>query len=452
MLCQGTEERGKRMEQCEKPELGDALENGVITTWDIQHIEPLPRKRRSRCEWRTWGAVMKNKTLSSKKKVSWVRTSTMVAGVLSMMISMNIVQAADMETNSSAGASGSRPLQSPHLVRTIDLSHIGSVVAIRKLSFSPDSRYLGIVLDPEMGKTDIVVWNMETGKPQSHIHCPYQYGVLTDHDLLWSRDGKTISFGAKRQWDPMTGEALPDNPAIGRAARLNKDGSKMLTIVGALGQPSYIHVYDTQTWEVQKIYLDGFVAISANWTAKGKIFVNTSLSHALYSKSIDGYQPQTSYDKAYRLLDPTGNNMAKTLWLKARETGDAKEPFTYSADAGVVVGINPETNQIILGSGIVLDGETLDINRSYQDFLRKIFDGELGFLISNDGKRMYTKGALFKYGDHKSTPNRVIDFSSNKVIAEFDALVDHGDGFSLGADGKSLAIANSKSVQIYQVQ
>ncbi|WP_199104499.1 hypothetical protein [Aquitalea sp. ASV11] len=35
MLCQGTEEKGKRQEQCAKPEMGDALANGIVTTWDI---------------------------------------------------------------------------------------------------------------------------------------------------------------------------------------------------------------------------------------------------------------------------------------------------------------------------------------------------------------------------------------------------------------------------------
>ncbi len=38
MLCQGTEERGKRQEQCAKPEMGDALANGIVTSWDVLKI------------------------------------------------------------------------------------------------------------------------------------------------------------------------------------------------------------------------------------------------------------------------------------------------------------------------------------------------------------------------------------------------------------------------------
>lgn len=379
-------------------------------------------------------------------------TFIIFAIVASMAILPTLAQGADETSSMMENPTAATQIPEPRLVGKIDLSHIGSVVAIRKLSFSPDSRYLGIVVDPELGKTDIVVWDMEKGKPQSHIHCPYQYGILADHDLLWSRDGKVISFGAKRQWNPMTGEALPDNPAIGRAARLNKDGTKMLTIVGALGQPSYIYVYDTQTWDVQKIYLDGFFPISANWTASNKIFIGANLSHELYLRKTDGYQAKNPYDHAYRLLDPSGKNAPKTLWFPAKETGDLKKPFAYSSDVGTVVNINPASNQILLSSGIIINGDTLAIDRTHQSFFQHIFDAEFGFLISNDGKKMYTKGALFKYGGHNPTPNRIIDLSTKKVVAEFGGLIDDGDGFSLSNNGKNLAIGNASVIQLYQVQ
>jgi hypothetical protein len=38
MLCQGTEDRGKRQEQCAKPEMGDALANGIVTTWEMYSL------------------------------------------------------------------------------------------------------------------------------------------------------------------------------------------------------------------------------------------------------------------------------------------------------------------------------------------------------------------------------------------------------------------------------
>ncbi len=39
LLCQGTEDRKKRQEQCAKPAMGDALANGIVTTWDIYPLQ-----------------------------------------------------------------------------------------------------------------------------------------------------------------------------------------------------------------------------------------------------------------------------------------------------------------------------------------------------------------------------------------------------------------------------
>lgn len=42
LLCQGTEERRNRQVRCKKPEMGDALTNGIVTTWDIFQIKTSP--------------------------------------------------------------------------------------------------------------------------------------------------------------------------------------------------------------------------------------------------------------------------------------------------------------------------------------------------------------------------------------------------------------------------
>ncbi len=69
----------------------------------------------------------------------------------------------------------------PKLQKTIDLSDMGSATAVRTMTFSPDSRYLAIVVNPQFMKTDIVVWDMQLNKKQAHIHCSYNYGDLPDH-------------------------------------------------------------------------------------------------------------------------------------------------------------------------------------------------------------------------------------------------------------------------------
>lgn len=44
MLCQGTEDRKQRQEQCAKPEMGDSLTNGIATTWDIASLQANPQQ------------------------------------------------------------------------------------------------------------------------------------------------------------------------------------------------------------------------------------------------------------------------------------------------------------------------------------------------------------------------------------------------------------------------
>ncbi len=42
LLCMGTEQHSKRQRQCAKPEMGDALANGIVTSWDIFEMKTLP--------------------------------------------------------------------------------------------------------------------------------------------------------------------------------------------------------------------------------------------------------------------------------------------------------------------------------------------------------------------------------------------------------------------------
>jgi len=42
LLCQGTEARASRQQQCQKPQMGDALDNGIVTTWEILSITANP--------------------------------------------------------------------------------------------------------------------------------------------------------------------------------------------------------------------------------------------------------------------------------------------------------------------------------------------------------------------------------------------------------------------------
>ena len=365
-----------------------------------------------------------------------------------------------MATDSIAAANNNRmevvagvQVPVPKLQQSIDLSDLGAdTSAVKKMTFSPDSRYLAIVDNPTHMKTDIVVWDLLQDKNQSHIHCSYDYGDLPDHDLLWSRDGKVISFGAKRQWNPMTGDELPDNPAIGRAARLNKNGSKMLTIVGKIGEPSYIHIYDTHDWSVQKLYIDGLAVQTAAWTADEKILVGVHVTRETFGKTVDGRTITQFKDTALRLLDPTGKAPTKAIWFPAEPTSDPKSPFTYAFPVGALGITNFVTNQIYLNAGKVVDGNTLAIHRFHSFDQNDIAPGAFGMAFSPDGRLLYLKGASFRFGGHEPIKNSIVDFASGKPLVAFDGAMDHQGGLALSPDGLHLALGDSHSILIYRLK
>jgi hypothetical protein len=349
------------------------------------------------------------------------------------------------------GAVASAQVPVPRLEKTIDLSGLGSgIVAVRKATFSPDGRFLAIVAAPAPLKTDIVVWDLQLDRKQSLIHSPFDYGDLWDHDLLWSRDGKVISFGAKRQWDPMTGDALPDNPAIGRAARLNKDGSKMLTIVGAIGQPSYIHIYDTRNWALQKIFVDGLSVQTAAWTAENKIVVGVHVTKETFGKTIDGYTITRGADVALRLLDPAGKELTKAVWFAA-VPDDRPKYFPWKQATSVDLSATSFTADIVaLGADRLVDGKTLNIITYYT--LEELENGSRagggGKVFSEDGKYLYIKDAKW-FDNRRPVANAIIDASNGKHIAKFSG----GDiGIAISGDGQRLAIGNGNSVEILSIQ
>lgn len=332
--------------------------------------------------------------------------------------------------------------------KTIDFSDVGYVM---KMTFSPDGRYLAVVVDPDSFKTDIVVWDMQLQKRQSHIHCEYNYGIMRDHDLLWSRDGKVLSFGAVRQWDAMTGASLPNNPVIGRAARLNKDGTKLLTIVGAIGDPSYIHVYDTDNWALQKIYTDGLSVETAAWTAENKIVIGVSGANRI-GETVDGHLIKTGYEVALRLLDPSGKTPTIGVWFPAnpREEGSKYGKWKKSFDINDALS-NFKLNKIALGAGQFIDGKTLAVTNYYSK--KEIYDGvtplgTTGWKFTPDGKFLLLKNGVVVDGS-RPTLNAIIDTTSNKSVAQFVG----GDmGIDIHPDGMIFAMGDTHSVKIFNIK
>ncbi|MDI2590614.1 hypothetical protein POF45_04090 [Pseudomonas sp. 681] len=338
----------------------------------------------------------------------------------------------------------------PTFQKTISFGDFFSRPFVEEIVYSPDGRYLAIVYHSAYMQSDIVIWDLQLDKKQSHIHCPFDYGNMSDVHLLWSRDGKVISFGAKRQWDPLTGASLPDNPAIGRSARLNKDGSKMLTIIGAIGEPSYIYIYDTKSWALQKLYVDGLAVKKAAWTSEDKIMVGVSGTIQTLNKNIDG-RSLVRPDVGLRLLDPSGKTPTKAVWFPAVPDDRPRYfPWKQAVDVDLTV-TNFAGNQIALGIGRIINGKTLDILTYYslEDIESdKVSPGLGGMVFSLDGRYLFIKGGAW-FDGRKPVVNSVIDTSNGKQVAQFGG----GDrGIAISPNGKQLAIGNVHSVQIFNIQ
>ncbi len=373
---------------------------------------------------------------------------------LPVLVSM-LIASVSMNTMAAPNESGMNApvinqVQVPSLKKKIKFDVWGGYTGINQMIFSPDNRYLAIVLDLDVGgKAGIVVWDLQLDKIQSHILCPFNN--LQGSELLWGSDNKTISLGAKEQWNPMTGEALPDSPVIGRRGRLNEDGTKMLTVVGGefvggTEKPYYIHIYDTQTWALlNKINVDNLRVTNAEWTAENKVLVSVSPTRETFGKVIDGRTITEWHDTALRLLDPSGKASTKAVWFPAEPSGDPKFPFKSAillGEQGVSIF---SIKQIIFPTGIIVDGATLNVRRINPFNEKNNAPGAFGMGVSSDGQLLYLKGASYKYGGHPPIKNSIIDVASGKLLTLFDGGMDGLFGLAVSSDGKHLALGNGSS-------
>ncbi len=343
-------------------------------------------------------------------------------------------------------------MSAPKLRKVIDLTVSGtSLSTVRKMKFSPDSRYLAIAENTDILKADVVIWDMLEWRQHVRIHLPYDYAGSSGWKLFWSADGKIISFASRRQWDTVTGEALPDRPVVGRDGRLNKDGSKLLTIVGEIGVPSDIYVYDTKTWTAQKLHLDGLAAETAAWTADDRIVVGAAVTRESKGKMLDGHLAQI-YDVALRVIDPSGKDATRTLWFPAAPTGDSKHPYSLSFPIGSHMEPNFSTNEIFFGAGKVFGVDALKI-RKYSCFDKEaLAPGAFGMGFSPDGKLLYLKGASLSGGDRPPIQNSIVDVQSGKPVLQFNGAMDHQGGLAVSPDGKTLALGDSHSIFIFDLK
>ncbi|RDU98756.1 WD40 repeat domain-containing protein [Trinickia dinghuensis] len=355
-------------------------------------------------------------------------------------------------TNATAAEAGGPP--TPKLERTISLGHapllgLGALAGkfapiVKKMSFSPDGRYLGLVETTSESATDIVVWDIAANKEQARIHCDFNYADLPWEKLLWLQGGKVVTFGDGAQWDAMSGKALPDNPARGRMARLNKDGTKMLGISGTIGDPSTIFVYDTRTWVEHKIDVDGLYVGAAAWTADDKIIALVSETADSRGKVANGHDVKP-YDTAIRLIDPSGKTSTRDVWFAGERTGNPQIPLRDAFSVESDMEPNFAKNEVFLDSGRVIDGTTLAV-RPYA------LEETAGIAISPDGRWLFAKGMTSVDPTLKPVLNTIVDTASGRAISQFSGGMEHLGGIAASPNGQWLAIGDENSVFLFNLK
>lgn len=336
------------------------------------------------------------------------------------------------------------------LHHTISLNDVGKNVFVRRLEFSPDGRLLAAEVDGEIGKTLIVILDAATGKKLSLIPSPVYSGMDTATTLQWVDGGTIISLNAKYRWNALAATRLPDIPVIGRLRRFNRDRTKLFSAENGLGTPSYLHIYDTGSWQGRRFSAEGFSIKAAAWTADDNVLLSVANTQETFGKTIAGHVIKSGFDRALRLFDPSAEKHTKTVWFPAQSVPGGGH-IEWQPSASLDLGISCfASNLITIGTDQYVDGGTLQISRFYPD--QKIDEHKAapagGHACSADGHYLFAKDTQWLDGSHQ-VANAIIDLEASKVVATFPG---GHIGISASADGKFIAVGNKNSILTYSIK
>lgn len=131
--------------------------------------------------------------------------------------------------------------------RSIALQDEGRNSWVKALTFSPDGQYLAIVDNPAPIKTDVLIWDLQRNTVQARISGLPDFGDSPQTLLLWSPEGKYLTFGRSwgrdshiiQFWDPMSGQLVREAPISTNWSQFNGDGTKLLTTAGTGEHPAF---------------------------------------------------------------------------------------------------------------------------------------------------------------------------------------------------------------------
>jgi len=334
-------------------------------------------------------------------------------------------------------------------IKAIDLSAIARGSWVKKLTFSPDGRYLAIVDDPNISTSTIIIWDLERDREQARITGLPPFGDWPQVELLWSPDGKSITYGRGKPikfWDPLTGivikEFTIDGPDIW--SRYNKDGTKLLVNRTPLGGHGGFRIYETADWTYADYGDDGLLIRTMCWTADNMVMVAGVWATADKERTIDNKYPK-SFDVVIRLIDPAGKIAPRSVLVPAIPP-DAPGHWPRQVMGLLESSVDYTTNKVITENYIV-DGRSLEIFQyaSDEDIRTGNIPATLEPLFSPDGKYIYLLGSNME-GTAKSL---VVEAATGKPLTVFPG---GHDGIAVSSDGRKLAVGNGRTVDIYTVE
>lgn len=319
---------------------------------------------------------------------------------------------------------------------------------ISEIALSPDGKFLAVETNPELGKAEIKIIDVATGHKTITIPISEYININLDHKPQWF-DNNTIFFGTKMRWNVLSGARLPDAPAIGRSPKFDQRRELLFTIEGAIGSPSYFHIYDTRTWSDEKFSADGLTIASASWSADGNIVMSVGVTRETYKKIIDNRTIESSLDRAVRIFDLTKKKFIKSVWFPAKKivntgAGDWEQPVDLSLGPTCF-----KENLILLSVNSLLDAGDLSIHQFYTEQEVKSRKAALvgGYACAASGRYLFIKDAESTNGSHRVS-NAVIDLHSKKNIFNFPG----GDvGIATDQDEKILAIGGKNKIWIFKI-